>query len=416
MTALGAGTLAVLLWACVGDDSGSPIDAATNDASSNDVMNDVTTNDTGTDAPPASGFSLSLAPTHVTADPGDAPVSITIDVHRASGFTDNINFTVVAPSGVTASTPPATGTGGTSSSFTLTFTNGAAAGDSTATVTGSNASATYVVNAPLGIHVGSLLAIVDGGVVVPPFASALNVEAWGGGGGSSSNGSLVSSGGAGGYAKATIPVTPGETLVAKVGTGGVGNLSYGAGGGGYTALCPTTGTCLLIAGGGGGGGGGGDMGPSIGSGGAGGGVVGGAGGPSATCTNGAGGGTQSAGGTAGACNYVGSPGSSLQGGAGVGSAYAAGGVPGGGSGGESGGGGGGGGYFGGAGGSWDGANGAGGGGGGSGYSSVDGGTLVAGNGAVPPTVDPRCPAGTAVGGTHEADGGNGCLLIELPKP
>ncbi|OGR62853.1 MAG: hypothetical protein A2X31_07005 [Elusimicrobia bacterium GWB2_63_22] len=104
--------------------------------------------------------------------------------------------------------------------------------------------------------------------VVPAGVTSITVKAWGAGGGSFYN--IV---GGGGFAQATIAVTPGESLTVMVGgpggagngsSGGAGGLNgggaagstawYSGGGGGYSAL-KRGGTFLIQAGGGGGGGG-----------------------------------------------------------------------------------------------------------------------------------------------------------------
>ncbi|HEX7368075.1 MAG TPA: VCBS repeat-containing protein [Candidatus Saccharimonadales bacterium] len=157
--------------------------------------------------------------------------------------------------------------------------------------------------------------------VVPAGVTSVQVEAWGAQGGPAS----TTSGGLGGYAQATVPTTPGETLSVYV--GGAASSSYGGfngggtnaggtfGGGGGASDVRQGGTALtnriVVAGGGGGGG---DV-----NGGTGGGSTGGGGDCGVT------GGTQTAGGLSG--------GSSGQGGASAGAGAGGGGYYGGGTGG-----------------------------------------------------------------------------------
>lgn len=126
--------------------------------------------------------------------------------------------------------------------------------------------------------------------VVPEGVTSITAELWGGGGaGGAGRGGTAGAGGGGGYVKATLSVTPGETLLIRVGGGGwqyaanvlqhpntatsatstdvqvvsrrsdvnINNQSVvgaiGGSGGGYSAIFRGT-TPLLVAGGGGGGG------------------------------------------------------------------------------------------------------------------------------------------------------------------
>jgi hypothetical protein len=190
---------------------------------------------------------------------------------------------------------------------------------------------------------------------VPAGVSSITVKAWGAGGGLT--GAAINTpgkgSGGGGFATATVAVTPGEVLTVRVGQGGSidattstngggasGYPNTGGGGGGYSGIFRGS-TPLIIAGAGGGAAAGGGLG------GVGGGTTGGNGDPDGAAVGCSGtGGTQSAGGTGGAT------GSSLTGANGQA--------------GVNGGGGGGGGYWGGGGGCLYG-NGGGGGGGGSSY-------------------------------------------------
>src|SRR5437879_8192161 len=107
----------VVLVRCVGDGDTTTNDGGKNDATT-DVANDVS-------QPPDAGFTLSLAPGHVTEDPGDN-VPITINVNRAAGFNDPVSFTVTPPPGFTTTQPaPA----GTSSLFYVATNADAGAGD-----------------------------------------------------------------------------------------------------------------------------------------------------------------------------------------------------------------------------------------------------------------------------------------------
>jgi hypothetical protein len=188
---------------------------------------------------------------------------------------------------------------------------------------------------------------IDQSFIVPSSISSITAELWGGGGAAGNSGdSQGGNGGGGGYVKATIPVTPGETLTIRVG-GGSGNRGFsllkslmpssptgfltdnflidrggaGGGGGGYSGIFRGT-TPLLIAGGGGGGSGGGNFtdvpfGNSTGGSGGPGGSNGVAGGTPPTTAFGkglgGGGGTQSSGGAGGLndiSNNGGNPGTS----------------------------------------------------------------------------------------------------------
>jgi hypothetical protein len=430
-TALVIGLSSGLLVFCVGDDANNK---------------DASTNDAGSDAPPAQGFTISLSPTHVTADPGDSSIAIAINVVRAQGFTDDVSFVITPPGHVTATNAVDTGNGGSSSSFSISVDGTAPLGDVTLTVTASNPTKTFVQNATLGIHVGTVVDLGDGGVTLPPWANGLVVKAWGAGGGAACVGCDPqagggSSGAGGGFAQGAIAVSPSSTLIVVVGTGGSpGGAAtadagcskatlLGAGGGGFTGVQVKGGSFLVIAGGGGGAtyygsgvdGGGGP--------GAGGGIAGEDG--TGTQCNGSGG-TQTQGGTSASdvgCN-VGEAGTSLHGGAGYNwnacqqLTVAQGGSPGGGMGGASGfgGGGGGGGYFGGGGGGYNVTSGNGG--GGSGFVASDAGTLTTGHHAGPAnTTDPDfvkyCTSGAANGGAPGTNGGvgaSGCVVIRYTKP
>lgn len=233
--------------------------------------------------------------------------------------------------------------------------------------------------------------------VVPDLTPFVWVEMWGAAGSGNFNGS---GGGGGGYARALIPVTPGETLTVAVGGGGFvdngtgttgngingggrPNLGQWGGGGGFSSLYRSS-TPLLIAGGGGGAG-------QHNGGGAGGGTN----GVDGLGSNRGAGGTQLAGGAGG-------------GGGGSGSAF-----QGGNAGQDSGAGGGG--YFGGGGASGPSGNNSGGG-GGSGFLASSGlfyGQTIAGSGTQPGnSLDANRPAGVGEGPVTFAAGGNGYVLIK----
>lgn len=260
----------------------------------------------------------------------------------------------------------------------------------------------------------------DQAFTVPAGVTSLTVKAWGAGGASNSATSTEADrarGGPGGFVRATIAVTPGETLTIKVGTGGAfcsrdfGARAPGAGGGRSAVMRGST--PLVIAGGGGGAGGYGASATES-FGGVGGGLTGGAGQSGTTNSGGASpgfGGTQSAGG-AGGNPGPGIPGSSLQGGSGSGSSIVTpGGWPNGGwaSRDPERGGGGGDGYFGGGGGGGGGTWGNGGG-GGSSY-TAPGATNVAhtqgtpGGTDAPANTDSNYLAGVALPGINGASGG-----------
>lgn len=278
--------------------------------------------------------------------------------------------------------------------------------------------------------------------VVPAGVTSITVRAWGAGGGS--NGALDSQadrafGGPGGFVKATLAVTPGETLTVKVGGGGKKGTSarMSGGGGGRSELLRST-TPLVIAGAGGGSGGYGSSATSN-WGGKGGGTTGGTGGDGTAGggSNGGAGGTQSAGGAQGtpitSGTWLAGPTASglKQGGD---SSYdsngggtirtGSGGWPNGGRGAarEESGGGGGDGYYGGGGGGGTGTWGNGGG-GGSSYTDPAAtsvthaqGTNTSGSGTTAPgTAETGYVAGVALGGFNNAsggvDGGNGLVVI-----
>jgi hypothetical protein len=395
------------LLACVGgDDTSTQQDAGGNDATVNDVAVDTQ------QPPPDGGFTLSLAPGHITEDPGDT-FPVTINVNRASNFTDAVTFTLTTPPSLTTTQPaPA----GNSSLFYVTTPNAANAGDYQIVVTGTNG--TLVEDATLAVHVGSLLAIQDGGVTIP-FETTAEVEAWGAGGGAGPGGCNFqydsgASGGVGGYASALVPVSPGVYTVV-IGTGGSYNATCeanGGGGGGYSGFFTSDGGALLIAGGGGGGSsvwffqatyGLGELG------GAGGGLYGANGGYAA-------GGAPDGGGVGGG---GGGSGASLQGGNGAGAVNGTGGTPGGGNGGTHAGGGGGG-YFGGAGGgdypTQYGPDNSSSGGGGAGYAPYDGGILITSDSGAPPNTASPDYANNAGAAGHNAAGSAGHVVIRLTKP
>jgi hypothetical protein len=211
--------------------------------------------------------------------------------------------------------------------------------------------------------------------------------------------SYVMNGGGGGFAQATIPVTPNETLTIRVGGGG--NSGTSGGGGGYSGIFRGS-TPLLVAGGGGGAG----FYSNTFAGGAGGGTNG---------ANGTGmtpgfGGTQSAGGAGNTSIYTGGSGSSLQGGNGY--PCFAGSGTGGTNGGGNGPGGGGGGYFGGGAGGCNTTSENGAGGGGSGYTIDPSGTKTTGSGATPAnTTDADYQTSVGVGSTSAGPSGNGLVVL-----
>lgn len=262
----------------------------------------------------------------------------------------------------------------------------------------------------------------DASIEVPAGAAFALVRMWGAGGGSNGAGfgqGDAARGGPGGFLKFQIPVTPLETLTAKVGQGGSkGTSTREPGNGGGRTQLSRGGTILGIAGGGGGAGGYGASNAQS-YGGKGGGTTAGAGQDGGTNSAGntpGGGGTQSAGGAEGT---PGSPsaGASLQGGNGDGGGSGkASNWPNGGraSTGSERGGGGGDGYFGGGGGGGSGSWGNGGG-GGSSYTDPSASDVVheQGTTASPPgTSEPGYVTGVAAGGLNSNNGGNGLIYIE----
>ncbi len=268
--------------------------------------------------------------------------------------------------------------------------------------------------------------VVDGAC---PF---IDVYVWGGGGGGARfNGGH---GGAGGFAKVSLAVQPGDSFTVVVGgaggaggsgaafgqgglngggaggpAGGAGGNGAGGGGGGYSALVQH-GDFVLVAGGGGGGGGNSSVAASGGAGGGGSGAAGGS-------DNGGGGGqpgTQVAGGAGGTfiASTPGQAGQALLGGSGPGEQYG-------------GAGGGGGGWFGGGSGSCSSSGGGGGGGGGSGWLSpaLVGASWAAGQGQQPggagePHYVPGHGAGGAAGvlGSPESKPGGDGLVVIVARP
>ena len=208
--------------------------------------------------PPATGFTISVAPPHVTADRGDPSVSVTVSAVRAADFTGPITITLNGA-------PPAAGiTGvssltlsGTTTSGPLTFAIDAKAttGDYTIDVLGQ--SGTFTALAHFGLRVDSVLFMgaKSTALTVPAYATTLDVQAWGGGGGAGGYHGYANggNGGAGGFSAAHLTVAPGASLDVLVATGGGAGASYSGGGGGYSAV-KTGSTYLLVAGGGGGGG------------------------------------------------------------------------------------------------------------------------------------------------------------------
>jgi len=432
---VGLAALGVSLAYCVSDTSN-----VTDGGGPDGGGSDSTVTDAASDAPPAEGFTMSLTPAHVTTDPGDSNVSVTINVSRAPSFAENVSFTIASPPAhVSASAPGDTGNTGTSSVFNVSVDSQATSGDVALQVNGKSAS--WSASATLQIRIGSILQVGSGTFTVPAYADHVIVKAWGAGGGGAFDKSgtvceVMAPGGGGGFASALVPVTPSSSLEAIAGTGGgVGSgcaAPVGGSGGGFSALrLQGASSYLVIAGGGGGGG---EF--ANGAGGAGGGTVGQDG--SGNCRGF--GGSQTQGGVwdgGVTCPTPGRDGGPYVGGDGYTTTTGCEpppGMPGGGHGAgnynycDDGAGGGGGGYFGGSGGGI-GSNGSGGG-GGSGYLITDAGTLTAGNGtAVANSGDPDfglCGAGTGVGGkqgdlTAPPDsgaqpGGPGCIVVRLPKP
>ena len=394
---------------------------------------DASTPDAPAEAAPAGGFAIALTPAHVTADPGDAPTTVVVTLTRGAGFTERVALSVKGGvTGASATTPPDVDVNATTSSFTVGVQVGAVVDyvERDFVVSGTSTTGITAPVAHLWLRIGSLLAAGDAGsIVIPDFAYAIDVKAWGAGGaggGSVGNPATIGgAGGGGGFAAARFSVTPKSTLYAVAGTGGpLGCSQCGGPGGGFSGLHDEANAYWLIAGGGGGGG---SSGTFTSGGGPGGGATGGTG--QGGCGNG-GAGNQSEGGVAGKCN-ISQPatgGTSLAGGDARNPTGKAG-VPGGGRGGGnsgSAGGGGGGGYFGGGGGSTDNAS-SGSGGGGSGH-VVDGGadaTLTTGNVSTPPaTGDPDYAAGAGTGGVggdvangvQPTAGANGRVVVRLAKP
>lgn len=203
---------------------------------------------------PTDGFVLTLDPSHVTMDVGDA-VSVEVTITRGTAFQGLVNVGVNTVPGLSAQPLTILGSDATGT-LHLSLDSKPADVDFSVTVFGASADGTQTSSAPLGIHVGSLVldTTTDASVDVPSFATSLIVKAWGAGGGGGESlyaaGNIFSggSGGGGGFAEGTISVTPGETLRVDVGGGG----PTPSGGGGYSGVFRGS-TPLVVAGGGGGG-------------------------------------------------------------------------------------------------------------------------------------------------------------------
>lgn len=281
---------------------------------------------------------------------------------------------------------------------------------------------------------------VDQRFDVPDGVSTVFVKAWGAGGGGRAQAGGADHGGGGGFAQGALAVSPGESLLVIVGSGGSAGRSnaapdpaYGGGGaggrdtyssyrggsgGGRSAVQLQEGTDAITAGGGGGMGGATAVSPPTSNGGGGGGLTGesgggngpgGIGGCQPVPGAGGGGGTQTAGGVPGvsSANWPGGPGTQYQGGVGGPSSRSNAGA----------GGGGGGGYFGGGGGAGNGYGCAqeGAGGGGSGFvGGAGGGLTVAAVGAAPARADdPHYVAGIGTGGGGLQAGGDGLVVLQF---
>jgi Glycine-rich domain/Collagen triple helix repeat (20 copies) len=87
---------------------------------------------------------------------------------------------------------------------------------------------------------GPAIFTISGTWLVPAGVDNILVTMWGGGGGGAgfvnSDPTYGGGGGAGGFARATVAVTPGDTLTVAVGAGGIGNNSTGNGGPGGNSL------------------------------------------------------------------------------------------------------------------------------------------------------------------------------------
>ena len=389
--------------------------ASGSDASTSDV------------AVPTDGFTIGLSPKHVVLDPGEKDVPVTITIVRAPAFTDGVTFKIQSDlSKIKFGTPVDIGTGNTTtfgvSLEPLTPSDGV---DHELAVTGTSLDGKHSAGpVKLGVWIGSQLTPNDAGVItVPPFASQVDITAWGAGGGGGvylDNQAIGTNGGAGGYARAIFPIAPGSKLAVSIGTPGMA----GGGGGGWSGVSDEDGGVWLLAGGGGGG-----CSYNLNTGGGAGGAGGGATGAAGLGCGGGGGGSQVDGGAPGNCRgVIGKAGSAFTGGNASSSYPPTDGKPGGGAGGGGccpGPGGGGGGYHGGGSGAFQSQAGCGGGGGGSSYVR-DGGADAkssSGSGAVPNTQDPSYKAPIAVGGNGGTsttqgvtNGGPGEVIVRVPKP
>jgi len=222
-------------------------------------LSDLGGSDAGSDALPdvaPNDFALFLAPSVAALNPGDPPITITIDVVRGSSFTGTIDFMVTgAPVGIMPTTPTPAIASQTTSSFGLGIA-GALKGQYAIVVTGTSGS--LAKQATLPLYVDTTLAPDDAGVViVPSWAGSLDGKAWGAGGGGGGQGGVTkgAQGGGGGFASGTFAAAAGSKWTLVSGTGGQSCTGdCGGGGGGFSGLMDPSGNWVLIAGGGGGGG------------------------------------------------------------------------------------------------------------------------------------------------------------------
>lgn len=228
------------------DDAGTPTDGGATD---------------GSVAPPETGFVVTVAPSHVVADPGDPIVSITVTLTRAKDFTDAVDVTLNALpplAGVTSVSPLVVAGGSPGGPISFAVSDSATLGDYSIEVLGKSGSTTS--SASFGLHLGSLLAATEkaASVPLPAWATKIDVAMWGAGGGGANyevgNPAYGGSGGAGGFTSARIPVMGGMPLDVAPASGGSPSVGQsGGGGGGYSSISQGA-TLLAIAGGGGGGG------------------------------------------------------------------------------------------------------------------------------------------------------------------
>lgn len=244
------------------------MDASASDTGLEGASVDGGANESGAVAPSATGFALTVSPSHVTVDQGDT-TDVTITLVRGSAFDEAVDVSIQGQGGDLTTNPASLTFAGatTQTFFTLKADAVAKARELTLDVIGIAKRSTNIsASTSLPVRVGSLLVATDADAIVtlPPYAKGVVIKVWAAGGGAGStamaggpavNGAV---GGAGGFASAVFPIdAPTATpLTLVVGTGGGVSTSRAAGGGGGGYSMVSRGSDVLVVAGGGGGGGG----------------------------------------------------------------------------------------------------------------------------------------------------------------